>query len=77
MQGMNTLLVIWDEMRHAQERYQRHSMGWIPPFSLHGAVTELSFLAAPEGEEEGTGPWRSEHKDGWIDWLGAVDKLEE
>lgn len=77
MQGMNPLLVIWGGMCHARECYHRHSMGWIPPFSLHRAMTELSFLAGPEGEEEGKGPRRREHKEEGTDWLGAVDKLSE
>lgn len=76
MQGMNPLLVIWGGMCHAWECYHQHSMGWIPPFSLHRAMTELSFLAGPKGEEEGKGTRRREHKRG-TDWLGAVDKLSE
>lgn len=40
-------------------------------------MTELSFLAGPEGEEEGKGTRRKEHKEGETDWLEAVDKLSE
>lgn len=72
--GMNPLLVIWGRMCHALECYHQHSMGWIPPFSLHGAMTEFSFLAGPKGEEEGKVSQRWEHKEGKLDWLGAVDK---
>lgn len=52
MQGMNPLLVIWGWMCHALEFYHRHSMGWIPPFSLRRAMTVLLFLAGPERGEE-------------------------
>lgn len=52
MQGMNPLLVIWGWMCHALEFYHRHSMGWIPPFSLRRAMTVLFFLAGPERGEE-------------------------
>lgn len=80
MQGMNPLLVIWGWMCHALEFYHRHSMGWIPPFSLRRAMTVLFFLAGPEGggwQEKGKGTQRREHKEGGMDWLGAVDKLSE
>ena len=76
MQGMNPLLVIWGGMFHARECYHRHSMGWIPPFSLHRAMTELPFLAGARGGGRGRKGTRGrEHKEGVVGWLGAVDKL--